>query len=99
AADAARASALPCRVMSLVGSLGVVAGTGSLGRVDYRLRLHNRSQASCFVAGVVAAQMVDQSGGPVTTVVRPQHPGAGTAARVVLRPGTNAWARLRFSPC
>lgn len=89
----------PCSASALHGDLGVIAGSGGLGRVVYRLRLHNRSRASCFVSGLVGLQMLGRSGRLVLTQVVPQQPGAGTAVLVALRPRADAWASLRFAPC
>jgi hypothetical protein len=94
-----RSTVVPaCRGSDLGGVFVVVRGSAGAGGISYTLRLHNRSSAACFVSGIPGLRLLGRTGAPLSTHVRPSHPGALTAVRVVLRPGGFAAATARFSP-
>ena len=99
AAAGGRSAIVPaCRGGDLGGVFVVVQGTAGAGGISYTLRLHNRSSAACFVTGIPGLRLLGRAGAPLPTHVRPSHPGALTAVRVVLKPGAYAAATARFSP-
>jgi hypothetical protein len=88
----------PCLASSLQGSFEGVPGSAGAGQIVYRLRLTNQGDSTCFVTGLPVVQLLDQNGGNLPTNVTPGHPGATTAVRVDLAPGSSATADARFSP-
>jgi Protein of unknown function (DUF4232) len=92
------ASGSPCLASSLAGAFAAVPGSAGAGQIVYRLRLTNQGDSECFLTGLPQVQLLDQSGGRVPTNVTPNHPGATTAVRVDLTPGSAATADARFSP-
>lgn len=94
----ADAGAGPCSGPQLSGTFSVVRGSAGAGQITYVLRLHNRSQKTCFVSGLPILHLLGKSGEPLPTHVWPAHPGALTAILVELAPGAYAAATARFSP-
>jgi hypothetical protein len=89
---------LPCSSRQIAADFSVLRGSGEAGHISYVLRLRNKSQTVCFVSGLAPLVLLRLDGRTLPTRVIPRLPGAGTAVRVVLRPGASAWARGRFSP-
>jgi len=87
-----------CGGRDLRGSFDGIRGSAGAGSITYRLKLTNRSLASCWVSGIPQLRLLGAKGGALPTAVRPARPGQGTAARIVLRPGHAARADARFSP-
>jgi hypothetical protein len=90
--------AAPCLSSSLAGAFEVVAGSAGAGQIVYRLRLTNQGDSTCFVTGLPVVQLLDGNDAKLPTNVTPNHPGATTAVRVDLAPGSAATADARFSP-
>jgi hypothetical protein len=87
-----------CRAAALTGSFASVPGSAGAGNISYALTLRNTSAHRCFVTGIPSLRLLDRSGRPLPTHVRPAQPGALTAVRVDLAPGHSARATARFSP-
>jgi len=92
------AATSPCVGRDLTGTFAAVPGSAGAGSISYNLRLRNRSSRTCFVSGLPVLRLVDRHGRALPTHVRPSHPGALTAVRVVVRPGGYTAATARFSP-
>jgi hypothetical protein len=93
----ANEAAAPCLASALTGTFATILGSAGAGQIGYRLRLTNQGDSTCFVSGILPAQLLDQQGGKLPTNVSPAQPGA-TAAQVDLKPGDAATADARFSP-
>ncbi len=91
-------SATTCTGDAMTGSFTVIRGSAGAGQISYRLRVKNAAPVACFVSGLPNVQLLDQGGRDLPTNVQPAQPGAATAARIVLQPGTSASADARFSP-
>ena len=97
-ASGASRSEPPCVARQLAGTFSAVPGSAGAGSISYVLRLRNVSQTNCFVSGIPQVRLVGKAGKPLPTRVRPSHPGALTAVRVVVAPYGYAAATARFSP-
>jgi hypothetical protein len=91
-------SAAACAADALDGSFAAVPGSAGAGQITYRLRLTNRSSATCFLSGLPDVRLLDAQGGELPTHVRAAQPGLPTAVRVDVAPGGPAVADARFSP-
>ena len=98
AGGAARTSAPACTGRDLGGSFRVVPGSPGAGSITYRLRLTNRSPATCWVSGIPHVRLLGAKGAALPTKVSAAFPGQATAAMIVLAPGRSAKADARFSP-
>lgn len=98
AAPLASAQSPPCSGNDLAGAFTVVRGSAGAGQISYRLRVVNRSHASCFVSGIPDVRLLGLRWKPVPTHAVPAFPGALTAVRVELAPGAAATLEARFSP-
>jgi Domain of unknown function (DUF4232) len=87
-----------CTGDAMAGSFSAIPGSGAAGQISYRLRVKNAAPVACFVSGLPNVQLLDRRGRVLPTNVSPEHPGQGTAARIVLEPGASASADARFSP-
>jgi hypothetical protein len=87
-----------CKAKSLTGKFIVVPNSQGAGNVLYTLQLRNASKSTCFVTGIPGLRLVGKTGKLLPTHVAPAHPGAMTAVKVTLAPGTYAAATARFSP-
>jgi len=95
---AAVALGAPCDGSALRGNFSVIQGSAGAGNIVYRLRLVNRSSASCWVSGQPRVELLDAKGRTLPTAAHPQRPGVATAALITLAPGEAASANARFSP-
>jgi len=93
-----QSTAAPCLASALTGTFATILGSAGAGQIGYRLRLTNQGDSTCFVSGILPAQLLDQQGGKLPTNVSPARPDTGTPVRVVLQPGDAATADARFSP-
>lgn len=91
-------NAAPCTGGDLTGAFRVLAGSAGAGQIVYQLTLTNVGQSTCFVSGLPVAQLLDAAGKSLPTHVIAARAGVGTAAKIVLAPGSTANARARFSP-
>jgi hypothetical protein len=99
AAATVTAAATPaCVGKDLSGAFAGVPGSAGAGSISYNLRLRNHSSHTCFVSGLPQLQLLGRTGKALPTHVRPSHPGALTAVRVVVPPGGYTAATARFSP-
>lgn len=102
AVAACGASAKPgvafCRGADLAGRFALVPNSEGAGNVVYRLRLVNRSHATCDVTGLPAVRLLGKTGKVLPTHPIPARPGEATAVLVALAPGAAAVADARFSP-
>jgi Domain of unknown function (DUF4232) len=87
-----------CTGSDLHGTFAGVPGSAGAGQISYLLTVTNASTHDCFVSGIPGAQLLGASGALLPTHVSAAHPGQGTAARIVLAPGSSASAQARFSP-
>jgi hypothetical protein len=85
------ASAVGCRGTLLRGSFTEVPGSRAMGEVEYTLRLRNTSSQACTVAGRPSLLLLDSSGRPLPTDVKPWEPSRAASA-VTLWPGGNTTA-------
>jgi hypothetical protein len=97
-ASGAPASPSPCVARQLTGTFSAVPGSAGAGSISYALRLRNVSQTTCWVSGLPQIRLVGKTGKLLPTRVRPSHPGALTAVRVVVAPYGYTTATARFSP-
>jgi hypothetical protein len=87
-----------CRGADLSGRFAVVPGSAGAGNIVYRLRLVNRSHATCDVTGLPVVQLLGKTGKALPTHPIAARPGEATAVLVALAPGAAATADARFSP-
>ena len=91
-------SATACTGDAMSGSFKVIPGSPGAGQISYRLTVKNDSPVACYVSGLPVVQLLDQAGHDLPTNAQPARPGQGTAARIVLQPGSAAVSDARFSP-
>ena len=83
----------------LSGSFNAIPGSEGAGNIVYRLRIRNRSQATCFVSGIPKLQLLDRNGRKLPTKGIFDGPaGTLTAIVVPLAHGASASLTARFSP-
>jgi hypothetical protein len=87
-----------CVASQLTGTFSGIPGSAGAGSISYVLRLRNVSETTCFVSGIPQLRLVGKTGKLLPTRVRPSHPGALTAVRVVVAPYGYTAATARFSP-
>jgi hypothetical protein len=96
--QSSQSAVAPCLASALTGTFAGIPGSAGAGNISYRLRLTNQGDSTCFVTGILAAQLLDQQGAKLPTNVQPAQAGTATAVRVDLQPGDAATAEARFSP-
>jgi hypothetical protein len=92
------ATAPACTGGNLKGSFTVVKGSAGAGNIVYKLRLQNKSTATCFVTGIPGLRLLARNGSNLPTHAMPANRGALTAVMVTLQPGKAAATTARFSP-
>ncbi|MGD0453712.1 MAG: DUF4232 domain-containing protein [Solirubrobacteraceae bacterium] len=85
------AAAVGCPGTALKGSFTEVPGSRGMGEAEYRLRLANTSSQACTLAGRPSLLLLDGSGDPLPTDVKPWQPSPAAGA-VTLWPGGSATA-------
>lgn len=94
----AKAAVATCAGSQLIGNFSVVRSSAGAGNITYALELINRSTRSCALTGLPHLQLRGAGRLLLPTHVVRATPSSGAAKRVVLRPGSPAWASARFSP-
>ena len=87
--------AKPCTGTQLAATFALVPGSAGAGQIAYALMARNSSPRPCSVRGVPQATLLDASGTPLPTHIRP---AGGGKRPIVLPPGASAVAQARFSP-
>ncbi len=80
-----------CRGEAVRGVFAQVPGSWGMGHVEFKLRLTNRSTATCRVPARPSLQLIGHDGEPLPTHVAPWPP-SGAVPSVALRPETSAVA-------
>jgi Domain of unknown function (DUF4232) len=98
-ASAGRGAGVPfCTGGQLSGTFRVVPGSAGAGNIVYRLRLTNKSSATCAVSGLPMVHLYGRTGKPLPTHPIPAFRAGLTAVLVRISPGGSAHATARFSP-